>query len=238
MVPRVVDELFALRSRDSWRATLEVDVQIFEIYNANEQIDLLGGRGEKRVQKTKTVAWSRQKSMTEGMDGATAMGKRKSMPAEGDRREAWNTSDSAVVESMVTRRISEKHELRQLVDQAWANPVHPELSRHVVVMLHITRTNQATGTATKSRLALVDLAGMGQNASEDVKEAYNALEEVLKALAMQERRVPFQKHVLTQVLQDCMGGNAKTVLMLSLPPTAADAEDSLASIAFVSCGSW
>merc|ERR1711874_109319 len=84
---------------------------------------------------------------------------------------------------------------------------------HVVLLINLTRTNIATGSMSRSKLTLADLAGMNDwRASSDVAAAYKALETVLQALARGEKRIPFRDHVLTQVLQDCLGGEAKTVM--------------------------
>lgn len=223
VVPRVIEEIFSIRDRDTWRASLEVDVQLFEIYDGSKMVDLLAAAG-------------RRPSKGTGSAASAARG-----------REAWGSISSAVESNpyavsdtacVLTRRVTDKNELRQLAEDGWRHPYHPKLPHHVVLCLHITRTNRATGIIQKSRLTLVDLAGMGREASEEVGEAYLALEEVLKALA-EGRRAPWKRHVLTEeVLKDCMGGSAKTVLMLALSPSSADAEDALAGIAFASCGSW
>lgn len=244
LMPRTIDELFDIGARDSWRAALEVDAQLFEISDGRTLVDLLAGAtGGCNITPPQKPP-SQQNRRPSFKDKPAAV--RPSSCARPAAREAWTSASSSSAGSnaqrclggLATRRISDRHELRRLVEQAWQHPLHPELPRHVGLSLNITRTNQSTGAASKSRLVLLDLAGIGHSAAEDVGDTYAALQEVLEALAMQKRRVPWSRHPSTEVLQDCMGGNAKTLLLLALSPNPADAEDALAGIAFASCGSW
>jgi len=108
----------------------------------------------------------------------------------------------------------------------------------VLSLISLTRTNIATGATTKSKIIVADLAGMGRQASRDVARSYKALEDVLRAVAANQQRVPFRDHALTQVLQDCMGGSAKMLLVLALPPERSEQLDTLQAIGLASCGSW
>jgi len=147
---------------------------------------------------------------------------------------------NVVVDGAVTRRVGTKQELLDLVKEGASNAGRAGESdpRHIVVLLNLSRRNLATGAVTRSKMALADLAGMGQFAHLDVTASYKSLEEVLRALAARQQRVPFRDHALTQVLQDCMGGAAKTLLLLALPPESASRQDSLRGISLASCGTW
>jgi hypothetical protein len=208
VVPRVIDELFAIRDRDDWRASLEIKAQIAEIRSDRHLVDLLGGRSAR-------YGASNTRPLFESKD-----------PAE-----------TAAVNISI-RRIVDRYELKQLIEETWTANSRPGRARHVLLSLHLSRKNRATGISTRSRMVLVDMASMGQMASPEVWESYAALQEVLQALSRQEFHVPFRRHLLTKALQDSMGGTAKTAMILALPPGAGDAEDTLASIAFSSCGSW
>lgn len=265
VIPRVIEALFALRDPDGWRANLEVDVQFYEIYNANQVIDLLRGhyalspKSMGTAKSIKSPAGRPHSSSTSPMDSVTGAGSIGHMPSSslglaaarnlGDKsvspkREAGSLPRSAETtwraEAVAMRRVGSKQELRQLVDEGWRDG-HSGRARHVVLSLHLTRTNKSSGVASKSRLTLVDLAGMGRTASAEVIEDYRAIQELLrsKATAQSQQQPPrYQKHALTRALQDCMRGNAKTILLLALQPNIADAEDALAAVSFASSCSW
>jgi len=132
--------------------------------------------------------------------------------------------------SVMTRLVDDKQELQRLVEENWTKPVHPDRARQVLLVLHLTRTNRETSATTRSKIVCVDMAGLGDDASQEVHEAHDALHVVLQAITNRQRNVPFDGHILTQVLQDCMGGNSKTVMLLALSPAEADAQHVLATL--------
>merc|ERR1712156_397369 len=108
---------------------------------------------------------------------------------------------------MGTRRCSTKQELKKLVAEGYRNPSRLWKARHVVILVTLTRTNRATGSTTRGKLAFVDLAGLsGGGGDPEVAAAYTALRAVFKSLVRGDKRPPYRDHVLTQVLQDCLGG--------------------------------
>eukprot|EP00927_Polykrikos_kofoidii_P054731 TRINITY_DN4910_c1_g1_i4.p1 TRINITY_DN4910_c1_g1~~TRINITY_DN4910_c1_g1_i4.p1 ORF type:complete len:2051 (-),score=350.63 TRINITY_DN4910_c1_g1_i4:347-6499(-) len=45
IIPRALDELFAIRDRDAWRATIEVELQMVEVVDSHNLVDILCARG-------------------------------------------------------------------------------------------------------------------------------------------------------------------------------------------------
>jgi len=217
VVPRMIDEIFTIRERDSWRANLDVDTQILEVYDTRKMGDLLS-RGMARAGVGPSV-----RLVPQGWDASGA-----------------EDTQLVVVEGAVTRRAASKQELRRMVQDAYRTPVSGQRARHVVLLVTLTRTNRATGAMTRSKLACADLAGYSQSANQEVVASYKALEAVFKALARGERRAPFRDHALTQVLQDCMGGSAKTVLLLTLPPSESSrgSADCFEAVSFATSARW
>jgi hypothetical protein len=224
LLPRVVDELFAIRERDRWRANLEVDVQMVAVQDARRLADMLGRSG--------------------GGLGRTGVAAAGLGPCVKLVSQAFGRTFSAglpgfvVVDGAVTRRITERSDMQKLLQESTrgALALAPEAAH--VVLLSLTRTNIASGEMLRSKFALVDLAGgMGSGTSPEAQASYAALERVLGALSREERRPPFREHVLTQVLQDCLGGNARGVMILTLSPDAAECANSFKAIKFAcSCG--
>lgn len=86
-----------------------------------------------------------------------------------------------------------------------------------------------TKKSTTGKLSLVDLAGSERAdktgaSAERLKEAQNinkslsALGNVIAALSEGEKFVPYRDNKLTQLMQDSLGGNAKTLMFVNFSP--------------------
>ena len=100
-------------------------------------------------------------------------------------------------------------------------------------MVQITQMNNIDGTRTKGILNLVDLAGTerynstGASSNKTVKtegiainQSLTSLGIVIKCLTEHPRPkfIPYRSSKLTQILQNSLGGNARTVLILNCSP--------------------
>eukprot|EP00439_Symbiodinium_sp_Y106_P061107 s1326_g9.t1 len=184
---RVANELFALqesrnskcKERDDWRAMLEVDLQVVEVRN-QRTVDLLGkaSRPELNESRAGHLAFA----------GAMLLS---------------NTGDNPFIEGACTRRVKDSRDFLRSLNSAFtategpysapktprtpASTASEAFESHVLVMLHLTRTNRATGGSVRSKIVLADLAPLSSPAaassatSREVSSAYSALEAVIKA---------------------------------------------------------
>ena len=60
----------------------------------------------------------------------------------------------------------------------------------------------------------------------------SALGNCISALSEKKRHIPFRDSKLTRLLQDSLGGNARTALVINISPCDADASESLSSLSF------
>ena len=85
------------------------------------------------------------------------------------------------------------------------------------------------GSKRAGRLNLVDLAGSekvgktgakGQTLEEakKINQSLSALGQVIKSLADQKKHVPYRDSKLTRILQEALGGNSKTSLIVAYSP--------------------
>jgi len=115
---------------------------------------------------------------------------------------------------------------------------------HSVFMVTVTQRNLATHSTRSGKLFLVDLAGSEMvrktNASGQQLEEAKTINKSLSALglvinALTEERpahVPYRDSKLTRVLQDSLGGNAKTALLINCSPSTYNANETLSTLRF------
>ena len=97
----------------------------------------------------------------------------------------------------------------------------------------------------RSKLTLVDLAGSerldksgasGQTAKEAVhiNKSLSALGDVISARVNKASHVPYRNSMLTTVLQECLVGDAKTLMILQIHPAIHAVEETMNSLIFAS----
>ncbi|GBG29057.1 Kinesin, putative [Hondaea fermentalgiana] len=113
-----------------------------------------------------------------------------------------------------------------------ATKMNAESSRsHFVYCLLIESTSAELKARVKGKLTLVDLAGSekvdqsgvtGQGLKEAVaiNQSLTALGDVISALTSKAKFVPYRNNILTQLMQDSIGGNAKTLMFINVSPSS------------------
>ncbi|XP_077538477.1 kinesin-like protein KIFC1 isoform X2 [Haemaphysalis longicornis] len=114
---------------------------------------------------------------------------------------------------------------------------------HSVFRLDIVGQNTHTGLGCRGRLNLVDLAGserLSESQSEGarLREAQNInkslanLGNVILALSNRADHVPYRNSKLTHLLMDSLGGNSKTLMLLSISPREENIGETINSLRF------
>lgn len=112
---------------------------------------------------------------------------------------------------------------------------------HAICVLHLR--HRAVSGLRRSKLTLVDLAGsekvhksglQGENLEEarKINASLSALGLVIDALADRRPHVPYRDSRLTRLLEDSLGGNCRTTLLIACSPSAAHAAETLSSLRF------
>ncbi|XP_071794114.1 uncharacterized protein [Asterias amurensis] len=156
------------------------------------------------------------------------------------------------VQGAVVQQASNAKELYGLFDHGSANrhvastKMNSESSRsHLIIGVVIESTNLTTGTVTRGKLSLVDLAGSERAAkteasAEQLKEAnsinrsLSALGDVISALSSEQSFIPYRNNKLTMLMQDSLGGNAKTLMFVNISPADYNAEETVVSLTYAS----
>merc|ERR1719272_1438273 len=93
------------------------------------------------------------------------------------------------------------------------------------------------------KIVLVDLAGSErlkrslvtggmQKEAIEINKSLSALGDVMEALVHGHQSVPYRNHKLTQILQDSLGGTAKTLMFVHCAPTRSNVEETLATLKY------
>jgi methylase of polypeptide subunit release factors len=163
-------------------------------------------------------------------------------------REGINSK--VIVEGVEEEFVTSHHELLEVMRRGngarsvAATKMNEDSSRsHSVFTLKIEQQDQETGDTIESKIQLVDLAGSEQvkrtgAAGDRLEEAkainlsLSCLGNVVSALVEKKSFVPYRDSKLTRLLQDSLGGTAKTCLIVTLSPSPLDEAESHSTLRF------
>jgi len=115
---------------------------------------------------------------------------------------------------------------------------------HSVFTISVTQRDTRDDTVKIGKLVLVDLAGSemvrktnatGQQLEEAklINKSLSALGQVINALADDKAtHIPYRDSKLTRILQDSLGGNSKTALIVNASPATSNANETLSTLRF------
>jgi kinesin family protein 5 len=123
--------------------------------------------------------------------------------------------------------------------------MNAESSRsHSIFVVTVTQKNMETGSAKSGQLFLVDLAGSekvgktgasGQTLEEakKINKSLSTLGMVINALTDgKSTHVPYRDSKLTRILQESLGGNSRTTLIINCSPSAYNDAETLSTLRF------
>ncbi|PPR99912.1 hypothetical protein GOBAR_AA20757 [Gossypium barbadense] len=89
---------------------------------------------------------------------------------------------------------------------------------HSCLTVHVQGRDLTSGTTLRGCMHLVDLAGDRLKEAQHINKSLSALGDVIASLAQKNPHVPYRNSKLTQLLQDSLGGQAKTLMFVHISP--------------------
>ncbi|CAH1153457.1 unnamed protein product [Phaedon cochleariae] len=114
---------------------------------------------------------------------------------------------------------------------------------HAVTKIYLHGSNSAAAVSYTGSVNLVDLAGsesaktsLGERLVEtkSINKSLSALGTVMLALYNKNSHVPYRNSKLTYLLQSCLGGTSKTLMIVNVPPFEEHYSESINSLRFAS----
>ncbi|XP_072961230.1 kinesin-like protein KIN-14F [Typha angustifolia] len=197
---RALRDLFKLAEQRRGTISYKILVQMIEIYN--EQVrDLL---------------------VTDGLN--------RKLEIRNNSQNGLNVPDANLVPVASTSDVIELMNIGQKNRAVGATALNDRSSRsHSCLTVHVQGRDMTSGTILRGCMHLVDLAGServdkSEVTGERLKEAQHinkslsALGDVIAALAQKNSHIPYRNSKLTQLLQDSLGGQAKTLMFVHISP--------------------
>eukprot|EP00736_Rhodelphis_marinus_P014252 Rmarinus@m.21236 len=224
IIPRAVEKVMETSERlraNHWEYAMEAS--FLEIYN-EQVVDLL--------EPNKTVGTTKDKEASHNI--------------------AHDADGNTSISGMSKVPVSSPDQIHVLLQKAARNRsvgstnMNERSSRsHSVFVLYITGKNDAQGVTLRGCLNLVDLAGServsrsgatGARFKETcaINKSLSSLADVFQALSLKKGHIPYRNSKLTYLLQPCLGGDGKTLMIVNVNPEPLSAQETLSSLRFAS----
>lgn len=114
---------------------------------------------------------------------------------------------------------------------------------HLILIIKIVSVNRETKDQLVGKMLLCDLAGSerlkksqveddAQKEAIEINKSLTALGDVIEALTKGSKQIPHRNHKLTQLLQDSLGGTAKTLMFVNISPAGSNEDETRMSLKY------
>lgn len=222
LIPRSLEQIFEARQKlkdQGWK--YEMQVSMLEIYNETIR-DLL----------------SSNKSC------ATDSGNKQQYAIKHDSNGNTHVSDLTIVDVRSSKEVAFLLNRAAQSRSVGKTQMNEQSSRsHFVFTLRISGVNETMEQHVQGILNLIDLAGSERlsksgstgdrlKETQAINKSLSSLSDVIFALAKKEEHIPFRNSKLTYLLQPCLGGDSKTLMVVNVSPAPTSINESLCSLRF------
>ena len=212
VIPRAVDRLFEHIANADVHTQFTVCISYFEVY-CEKIRDLLNPAGDNLKMR---------ESKTEGFLITDIM-------------EVYCTDRDAVITAVETGKANRA---------SAPTLMNAESSRsHSILSILVTQKNEKSGRNRRGKVYLVDLAGSEKvsktgargtrlEEAKNINKSLTSLGMVINALCDGQPHIPYRDSKLTRILQDSLGGNSKTNLIICCAPEARHLSETISTLRF------
>lgn len=154
------------------------------------------------------------------------------------------------VKGATERFVTTPEEVFEVIDEGKSNRhiavtnMNEHSSRsHSVFLINVKQENKETDKKLSGKLYLVDLAGSEKvsktgaegavlEEAKNINKSLSALANVISALADAKPYVPYRDSKLTRILQESLGGNARTTIVICCSPASYNESESKSTLQF------
>jgi len=86
--------------------------------------------------------------------------------------------------------------------------------------------------AGSERLSKSQVTGDGQKEAIEINKSLTALGDVIEGLTKGAKVVPYRNHKLTQLMQDSLGGTAKTLMFINCSPANSNQDETVMALKY------
>jgi len=88
--------------------------------------------------------------------------------------------------------------------------------------------------AGSERLSKSGVTGEGQREAIEINKSLTALGDVMMAFCSRSKVIPYRNHKLTQLMQDSLGGSAKTLMFVNISPSSSNSDETTCALKYAS----
>merc|ERR1719361_2426366 len=110
-------------------------------------------------------------------------------------------------------------------------------------MIKIVSENKETQKVVTGKLLICDLAGSerlsksgvtgdGQKEAIEINKSLTSLGDVIEGLTKGAKVIPYRNHKLTQLMQDSLGGSAKTLMFINCSPASSNEDETIMALKY------
>jgi len=222
LTPRAIHELYDLiEAANNSGTTVTVKSYFMELYN-DQLVDLYHGLDHKGDKKDKPPK----------------------LDIKLDTKKMVYIKNAEVKQADSAEDLLALFEAGNTMRHVGSTAMNAESSRsHSIFSVLVEVYNETTRKTTTGKLSLIDLAGSeradktGAKAerlreAQSINKSLSALCDVISALSTNASFVPYRNNKLTQMMQDSLGGNAKTLMFVNISPADYNRDETLGSLEY------
>eukprot|EP00913_Durusdinium_trenchii_P014791 g13872.t2 len=223
--PRTIQEIFRVTAQGSDRFSYTVSGSMLELY-CNNIVDLLS---KANPSQSKAKLNIRQE-------------KNGNVSVEGLVEEECSTADELM--ALLERGNEQRTVAATAMNSESSRTIESEPPSHLVLIIKIISVNKETKEVLKGKMLMCDLAGSERLKKSEVTEhqqteaiainkSLTALGDVIEALTKGGKGVvPYRNHKLTMLMQDSLGGTAKTLMFVNCSPASSNLDETFMSLKY------